>query len=276
MTYRRRSSSPIKKILFVLLLLSLAACAGKRYLGKDDASNGSQSPKQPRAADDFTSVVADGFATVHIVVGKDDHHSVAVSCDDGDTSRIETHVNDDHALVIKSETKRLEGMIGNGPKCTVDVEIPTLEAVEQKGSGEITVRGRAVGLSRIGVHGSGDADVDAAQASRVDLKVTGSGSLKLRSLESQKTFVELSGSGGIQVAGKTSAVDVKTHGSGEVDTRSLTAESCHLESRGSSSAKLFASRRSEVDITGSGDAIIAGRPSEKSANVRGSGTVRYE
>lgn len=274
MTHRR---SPIKKLLFVLLLLSLAACAGKRYLGAKDGNASAApalQPKQPRAADDFKSVVANGFATVHIVVGK--AHAVAVSCDDGDTSRVETMVNEDYALVIKSETKRFEALLGDGPKCEVDVAIPTLEAVEQRGSGEVTVRGRAVGLTRVGVYGSGDADVDAAEASRVDLRVTGSGSLKLRALESQKTFVELSGSGGVHVAGKTSIVDVKTHGSGEVDTRALTAESCRLESRGSSSAKLFASRRSEVDLTGSGDAIIAGRPSEKSANVRGSGTVRYE
>jgi len=258
----------LKKALVLALLLGLAACAAKRSISPSSSSNGT-----PRSATgDFTSVVADGFASVHIAVGKAGDRSVAVSCEDGDTSRIETHVDGD-ALIIESKTKTFEF---RAPACNVDVALPTLEGLEQRGSGAVIVRGRGVGLSRIGVHGSGDADIDAAQATRVDMKLSGSGSLKLRELAAQKAFVELAGSGAIKVAGKAESIDVKSKGSGDIDARSLESERAHLEARGSSSTKLFASRRIEVDMSGSGDAVIAGRPAERESNIRGSGTVRYE
>lgn len=224
---------------------------------------------EPRPSAGFSAISTEGSATVVVTVGKP--HGTTVTCSDGDARHMETRL-DGQTLVVSGPHTSLNESV----TCNVEIALPSITALESRGSGTVTLRGRALGLTRLVVRGSVAMNAEAVEAERVELSLTGSGVLRLNSLTSKRTFIEMGGSGNVHVGGRTDSVEAKTVGSAELDGKALEATDCRLKMRGSARANLFASHRADVDAAGSGDAVIFGHPSEKTQNVQGTASVRFD
>lgn len=88
------------------------------------------------------------------------------------------------------------------------------------------------------------------------LTAMGSGETSLQDVEGKSLQVSLEGSGTIKAAGKVDDLSVEVVGSGRYSGRNL------------------ATRRAEVSITGSGDAVVAAHE-ELHADITGSGEITY-
>jgi len=117
---------------------------------------------------------------------------------------------------------------------TVEITVPRLEAVDLSGSGGIRVEGVHGDLFRTEVSGAGNVHATGG-VGRVEAELSGSGEIRLAELKARQASAELPGSGTIQVHA----------------TDSLTAS-----------------------ISGSGQIIYAGNPSDVERDVSGAGVIR--
>jgi hypothetical protein len=89
-------------------------------------------------------------------------------------------------------------------------------------------------------------------------------------------LADLSGSGEVRATGSASVLTVRTSGSGDFSASALEAEVCKFISSSSASVSVFASRRVEGRLSGSGDVTVHGHPAERQVDVFGSGDVRWD
>lgn len=110
--------------------------------------------------------------------------------------------------------------------------VPSLEAVEMTGSGELEVEG--------------------VSAPEFSFSLSGSGSARLAGVRAQVLRLSVSGSGPTQVAGRADRVEVSLAGSGSIDAEALAARTARVHITGSGSAALAVSGRLDSHIDGSG------------------------
>lgn len=111
-------------------------------------------------------------------------------------------------------------------------------------------------LSYVGTTGSGSIEMSGAKGSVLRTETSGSGDLKISSISVAGFEGRASGSGDITASGQSERLTVRCTGSGSFNGRGLQ------------------SRTGEVELTGSGDAVV--RVSDTlEATVSGSGSIKY-
>jgi hypothetical protein len=237
---------------------------------------------EEREVDDFTKIENSGSADILVTVGEE--KKVTVRIDDNLIDFIVTEVRRG-TLEIYSE-----GSYSSRHGCTIEISIPSLEAVSASGSGDIEIGKleaesfnyrqsgsgdfRAdgnVGELEIKVSGSGDADASELTADHVFVTVRGSGDVRVhaeRNLEART-----SGSGDIMVVGEVEEAEIETSGSGDIDARRLTASSAYVRTRGSGDVRVRVTGDLDGVTSGSGDIYYYGDPEHVSRRSSGSGEV---
>ena len=153
------------------------------------------------------------------------------------------------------ELGRLPGTFFTGfAEVRYELTVPSLEAIEVRGSGDVTSTVSADDLT-IDITGSGDVSVDGIEADAVEVSVSGSGS------------VELIG-GADQLA-----VDIA--GSGEVDADELEARDATVDISGSGDVQVSATSTLRIEISGSGSVVHSGG-AEVDSHISGSGEVEED
>ena len=108
------------------------------------------------------------------------------------------------------------------------------------------------------------------------VNLAGSGSMNASGINGDSLNLNVSGSGSIVASGQVNAVNVAIHGSGDVDVRAVHAEALHASVRGSGDLHAYASNAAIVDVAGSGDVQISGKPATKIVHRSGSGDISFE
>ena len=182
-----------------------------------------------RSLEGFTRITDHGSANLEVNVGADEAR-VTVVADDNVAPLIETSVIGG-TLSISSH-----GMWHSRHSPLVRIDVPNLDAVSLKGSGDATITD---------MNGS---------------------SLALDGF----------GSGDFKAAGSVDNLTVNGFGSGEFALAGLEAQTVSVRLHGSGDAHVNANDRLDVDTFGSGDVTYRGDPSQVSRRIRGSGEVTQE
>jgi Putative auto-transporter adhesin, head GIN domain len=161
---------------------------------------------QSRTVPEFTELDAAGAGDVTVRVGGE--QAVAVTADDNLIDRITTEV-DGRTLVLGAR-----GSFTTELPVTVQVTVPTLDAVMLTGSGVVTVENvdteeltvRMPGTGRLVIHGA---------AGVLDVQLSGSGNVELEDLVARDAVARLSGFGRLHVHA-TGSLDASVSGTGTI------------------------------------------------------------
>jgi carbon monoxide dehydrogenase subunit G len=192
-------------IVAIVALLSCAAWA-------EPVEGSGVAKTEQRDVGEFKKVHVNGSTNVKVVIGA--KRSVSVTTDDNLLPVIETVVKDG-TLVIGAK-QGFNTQLG----VTVQITVPTLDAVA--------------------IHGSGDVEV--------------------KDLKAEKFKAEIQGSGDIRVAGRAEDLEVEIQGSGDVKLDHLAAKRASVEVQGSGDSTLNVSDELTVHLAGSGDVNYIGSP----------------
>jgi hypothetical protein len=157
----------------------------------------------------------------------------------------------------------------------VTLVLPTLTELHISGSGQHTVSGFSG--ERISVNVDGNAGLRFNGRYRdIDAGLHGSGDMELTCGNAERVMADLKGSGHMTLVGGARELHGEIAGSGELDARHLRAEAADLANHGSGSSSLYASKRVQVEMTGSGSVTVYGNPNNREISRTGSGSVSFQ
>lgn len=181
---------------------------------------------QARHVAAFHSVDLAGSNNVVIRVGE--KQSVVVKADDNLLDRVTTEVQSGRLVIANTP-----GSFTTRSPMSVEVDVPTLDALALTGSGNIVVDG----------------------------------------IEAESLEVTLPGSGTLTGSGTATRLDVTVGGSGMVQFTRLVANDVRADVSGSGSIFVTATARLDASVSGSGAILYVGSPQNVTKSVTGSGAI---
>jgi hypothetical protein len=198
--------------------------------GPDASSSGLEgsgtSATQTRDVAPFTAVELAGNNNVVIRVGEE--QSVVVKADDNLLGRVTTKV-DAGNLVIGNTS----GSFTTNSPMSVEVSIPTLDALTLAGNGNLLVRG----------------------------------------IDAESLLVDLSGNGTVTASGTAGQLDATVSGFGQAQLQRITATDVRAVVSGSGALFVTATQSLDAAVPGSGAIVYAGDPPDVTRSVTGTGTI---
>jgi hypothetical protein len=174
----------------------------------------------------FDSIELAGSNNLVIHVGE--KQSVVVRADDNLVDRVTTEVQSRELVVANTP-----GSLTTKSPMSVEVDVPTLDALTLTGSGNIVVDG----------------------------------------IETESLDVTLPGSGTLTGSGTATRLDVTVSGSGTVQFTQLAANDVRAVVSGSGSIFVTATRSLDASVSGSGAVLYTGNPQDVTESVTGSGVI---
>lgn len=269
--------------LAIVSIAGQSAFADWKLFGGNGERGSGNLISEEREVDDFTRIENRGSADIFIIVGRE--KKVTVKLDDNLLDYIITEVRRG-TLEIRSE-----GSYSSRRGCTIEIYVPSLEAVSasgsgdieiehlesksfsyrQSGSGDLRAEGEAGELD-IRVSGSGEVDAGELLADDVSVSVKGSGDVQVHAMRTLDA--RASGSGDITIEGEVEEAEIETNGSGDIDARRLIATIAYVRTRGSGDVRIRVTEDLDGTTSGSGDIYYYGNPEHVSRRSSGSGEVR--
>jgi Putative auto-transporter adhesin, head GIN domain len=197
----------------------LSACGGAGLVGSGTAA------KQARHVAAFSSVALAGSSDVIIHAGA--AQSVVVHADDNLLGRVTTQVRAG-TLVIGTR-----GSFTTSSPMTVEVSVPSLQA----------------------------------------LALSGSGALTASNIQGPRVSVRLSGSGAVRASGTVTRLEVSVGGSGDAELGQLAARDVHAAVSGSGRIVTHAANTLQASVPGSGTIVYSGNPAHVTTSIIGSGAI---
>jgi hypothetical protein len=105
------------------------------------------------------------------------------------------------------------------------------------------------------------------------LNVSGSGRLSVTGINANRLAVAVSGSGLLNAAGTASRLDVILSGSGMAQLNQLTANDVHAVVTGSGLIQVTATKSLDAAVPGTGAIVYTGNPPQVASSITGTGTV---
>ena len=175
--------------------------------------------------------------------------------------------------ILRIDTHGL--MIGSMRNIQVDVTLPTLQKIQQHGSGDVRVSGFSGDQFELLTQGSGEMALD-GQFKQIDASLHGSGDLTLAGGSSDKIALDVFGSGNVTSSGQVKTLRIAIAGSGDVDASDLKADQIVVDVTGSGDGVVYARQSAKVNVRGSGNVDIKGAPAQRDISSSGSGDIRFE
>jgi len=197
----------------------LSACGGAGLVGSGTAA------KQARHVAAFSSVALAGSSDVIIHAGA--AQSVVVHADDNLLGRVTTQVRAG-TLVIGAR-----GSFTTSSPMTVEVSVPSLQA----------------------------------------LALSGSGALTASNIQGPRMSVRLSGSGAVRASGTVTRLEVSVGGSGDAELGQLAARDVHAAVSGSGRIVTHVANTLQASVPGSGTIVYSGNPAHVTTSIIGSGAI---
>ena len=214
---------------FLLGGLIVALLYQSDVFGRSSASSthGSGMPvTEVRDVAPFTSIELVGSNNVVVRVGEE--QTVVVKADDNLIDRVTTEVQSGE-LIIGSTP----GSFSTKSPMSVEVTVPTLDAVTLAGSGNMAVDG----------------------------------------IDAESLRADLPGSGTLSGSGTATHLNVTVGGSGAVQFARLVADVVHAAVSGSGSIFITATKSLDAAVSGSGVIVYAGNPHDVTRSITGSGAI---
>jgi hypothetical protein len=184
------------------------------------------SAREARDVPAFTSVELAGANNVVVRVGE--AQSVVVEADDNLLDRVTTEVHSGELVIANTP-----GSFTTRSPMSVEVTVPTLDALSLSGSGNIVVSG----------------------------------------VEAESLSVSLPGSGTLTGRGTATRLHVAVHGSGNVQLTELVANDVLADVGGSGSIFITVRGSLHASVSGSGAILYAGNPQHVTRSITGSGVI---
>ena len=162
---------------------------------------------QARDVAAFNSVELAGSNNVLIRVGE--KQSIVVRADDNLLHRVTTEVQSGRLVIANTP-----GSLTTNSPMSVEINVPTLNALTLSGSGNIVVNGIETESLKLTLPGSGTL-TGSGTATRLDVTVSGSGTVQFTQLVANDVRAVVSGSGSIFITA-TKSLDASVSGSGAI------------------------------------------------------------
>jgi len=127
-------------------------------------------------------------------------------------------------------------------------------------------------LNAVQIKGSGDVSIDQLKAEQFAVNISGSGDLDIGLLEARELSASISGSGDVHIAGRAEQQNWSLSGSGDVSAASLSGRAAKAQLSGSGDLSLGVLEQLDANLSGSGDLSYAGRP-KLTQKISGSGEI---
>ncbi len=212
--------------------------------------HGSQTT-ETRNVPSFTSIESEFMGDVILV--QDATQSVKVEAQANLIDKIYTTVTN-NKLTIKLKP----GIIFSPTnKITVYIATPTIQEINLKGSGNLTVQKNI-------------------STSDININLTGSGNILINSLEAVQSKINLTGSGNLDISvGNTEQLTTRIDGSGNANLKKYESQFADITVTGSGSATITAIQTLNATISGSGDITYYGNPIVETS-ITGSGNITHQ
>lgn len=186
-------------------------------------------------------------------------NSVQVELSQGETQQVRMKAKENLFDLLNTELVngewdiRFKKCIKNSDELIVFIQIPNIESISIKGSGNV----KSVGKLNL---------------DKLLLKINGSGSFNL-DLQASQIATSINGSGDITLLGSAASHEIKINGSGDLDAKKLLTANTSIKTNGSGDAKILATESLDIKINGSGDVDYSGNPKTMNSKINGSGKI---
>jgi hypothetical protein len=147
-----------------------------------------------------------------------------------------------------------KGAIKSSDKLKVKITLKDLTELEISGATEVKTK-------------------DVFLVDKLLIQSSGAGEADLM-LQANEVICEVSGAGEVTLNGQTKNLNLKILGAGELNAYRLVADSVTVSVSGSGIAKVNAVRFMQANVSGAGDVIYKGEPSDRNVEITGVGSVR--
>ncbi len=246
----------MKKILFLVPLLALAACEGSIANAVGDAASstggssftdGSPIGKSDSDPGAFEGITLAGPDNIIFTTGSG--YSIRAEGDDEAIGQLRFKISGDE-IKIGRESSGLSW--GDSGSATIYISAPALRSAK--------------------LAGSGDMEIDAMTTESTKLSIAGSGNIRVARIETASLNSKVAGSGNLTLAGKAESIDISIAGSGDISGKDLNAGSASISVAGSGDVELSSDGSVDAKVMGSGDVRIHGDAQCKSRSM-GSGDI---
>jgi hypothetical protein len=201
---------------------------------------------QERPSGDFTGIKAgDSFK---IILTQSESNSVKVDAPENVQSQIKTEIKDG-ILLISSE-----GNIKTDKDITISVNIKTLNSLDISGAADLKSENQLV-------------------CDKLTIESSGAGDLNL-DVKANEIKTTISGAGDVTLKGSTQSFTASVSGAGDLKASNLESDKTKVKASGAGSAKVSAKQSIDADVSGAGDIIYKGNPTDRNVNISGAGSVR--
>jgi hypothetical protein len=171
---------------------------------------------------------------------------------------------------------------------SLDIDVPAdVTYTQAPGPGKLTISGPRDALEALTVDGGhigfdhhhghwGDLTIVMTAPAVTHFAMNGSGKLAIQGYKQDKLALDLSGSADVTASGEAKSVALSASGSSDTDLSGLKVADAVVDLTGSGEAKLAATGDVNVNISGSGDVTLLGRPSKLQSSVSGSGSIHQD
>lgn len=202
--------------------------------------------QQTRPVGDFTGIKAgDAFS---IVISQAESNSLKVDAEESVQPQIKTEVKEG-ILHISAD-----GNIKTNKPMVLTIGIRNLNSLDISGSADVKSENQLT-VDKLNIESSGAGDV------HLDVKAT-------------EVKTRISGAGDVSLKGTAQNLDASISGAGELKSSNLEVDKAKVKVSGAGSAKVNVKQAIDADVSGAGDIIYKGNPSERSVNISGAGSVR--
>ncbi|QJB70068.1 head GIN domain-containing protein [Parasphingorhabdus halotolerans] len=241
----------MKKIVFAIPLLALAACEGS-IANAVGGSNGSMSDGERITTSDTNPGNFEGISLAgpdNVVFTTSDNYSIRAEGDADVVERLRYELQDGN---LKIGREKKTGWSGGYSSATVYVSAPSLKKAKLAGSGNLRA--------------------DKLSGSEVAVSVAGSGNVNVDAVEADDLTARISGSGDMNLAGQAKNVSANVTGSGVMKGKALKTNDAVLKVTGSGDLTLTADGTVDAKVTGSGDIRVHGK-AKCTTKTTGSGEI---
>ena len=157
----------------------------------------------------------------------------------------------------------------------VTLVLPTLEHLTLGGNGQHTVSGFSGERIELNVNGSAGLRFN-GRFREIDASLLGSGDIDITGGNADRVTADVKGTGHMTLVGGARELHAEVAGAGELDARHLRAADVDLTHHGSGSSAVYASKRVNVEMPGSGSITVFGNPDRREVSRNGSGSVSFQ
>lgn len=196
----------MKKMIFLLLLVSFGAGCNITGLGKGERGSGNR-VTQKRDVPGFLTIEVSGAYEVEIVCQKE--RSLEITGDDNILPLVTTEVKGNALHIGSSKSYNINRAI------TIKIGVPDLEAISSSGANKVSIS--AIKNAEMEVDSSGASKLTlAGETKKLKIDTSGASNIEAKELFAEKVDVDSSGAGYVSVYA-TAQLDASASGASRID-----------------------------------------------------------